>query len=158
MTPKAIQYAACGLPAGHANKTWDDCEISQPEKDRLNGAFKTPVDSVVFIQGTSAPIINQLMDQKMKVRGIDLIKRLQNPFEEPNNPEAEVILLYNAERYTGKPEIAISVFKNILNYYKGKGILILVESSESSNFVRDSYGTQIVNKLKIPHTKDVKWL
>lgn len=158
MDALAIVFGQYGLPKGHCNKSWDDCDLREPEKERLQTAFSNPISSVVFVQGTTAPIINQLIQQKSKVRGIDLLKRLQNPFQEYDNPDGDVILVYNAERYTGKPEIAISLFKNILNYYRGKDVLVLIESSQSYNFLRDSYGLDCSNKIKVPILKETKWL
>lgn len=151
-------YAVYGLPPQYAKITWESLEVNKDDEERIKNAFKNPISSVVFIQGVSAPIIQQLLEQKLRVRGIDLGKRQNAAFEEHNNPDADVVLVYNVNKYSGKPEISINLLNSIIQYYRSKNVLVIVESQESSIFMRDNYSFSTNNKLKLLQKQEVKWL
>lgn len=151
-------YAVYGLPPAYTNLQWEDLDVTPEEVTRLSTAFSTPINSTVFIQGIAAPIIRQLIEQKAKVRGIDFSKRQLNAFEEHNNPDAEVILIWNVNKYSGKTEVSMNLLENLVTYYRSKGALVLVQSNESSIFMRDNYGFTTANKVKLIKKQDPKWL
>lgn len=159
MTHNPTVYAVYGLPPAYSlQNPWDTLDVSKEEQQRITEAFKSPISSTVFVQGSAAPIIQQLLAQKVKVRGIDFSKRQMNAFEEHNNPEAEVILIWNVNKYSGKSEVSINLLDNLISFYRSKNALVIVQSSESFTFMRDNYGFSTVNKLKFLPKPDTKWL
>jgi hypothetical protein len=151
-------FAVYGLPPAYANGGWEGIDVSQDEIDRYKTAFSSPISSTVFVQGSCAPIIQQLLEQGSKVRGIDLSKRQNAAFEDHNNPDADVILIWNVNKYSGRPEVSINLLNNLINYYRTKSALVIVQSPESSIFMRDNYGFQTPNKIKLLPKAEVKWL
>lgn len=151
-------YAVYGLPAAYANETWDNIEVIPETKQRYIEAFKNPIKSTIFVQGSCAPIIQQLLEQGLKVRGIDLAKRQNAAFEDHNNPDAEVILVWNVTKYSGKAEISMNLLNNLIQYYRGKDALVIIQSPESHIFMRDNYGFTTSNTLKLLPKPEVKWL
>lgn len=151
-------YAVYGLPPAYAKDTWDVIDISKEDIDRYTTAFKSPINSTVFVQGNCAPIIQQLLEQGLKVRGIDMTKRQNAAFEDHNNPEADVILIWNVNKYSGRPEVSINLLNNLIQYYRAKNAMVLIQSTESVIFMRDNYGFSTQNKLKLLPKPEVKWL
>lgn len=152
-------YAVYGLPPAYSSPNpWDSLDVSKEEQERITEAFKSPITSTIFIQGSAAPIVQQLITQKVKVRGIDFSKRQLNAFEEHNNPEADTIVIWNVNKYSGKAEVSINMLDNLISFYRSNGAMVIVQSSESSTFVRDNYGFTSVNKLKFLPKQDIKWL
>lgn len=152
-------YAVYGLPPAYSRENpWDSLDVSKEEQERITEAFKEPINSTIFVQGSASPIIQQLVAQKAKVRGIDFSKRQLNAFDEHNNPEADVILIWNVNKYSGKAEVSINMLDNLISFYRSKNAMVIVQSSESSTFMRDSYGFTSVNKLKFLPKQEVKWL
>lgn len=159
MTHNPTVYAVYGLPPAYSlSNPWDTLDVSKEEQSRITEAFKNPINSTVFVQGSAAPIVQQLLNQKVKVRGIDFSKRQMNAFEEHNNPEAEAILIWNVNKYSGKAEVSVNLLDNLISYYRSKNALVLVQSLESFVFMRDNYGFTALNKLKFLPKPDVKWL
>lgn len=158
MTHNETVYAVYGLPATYAKGSWTDLDISQEEATRYSNAFKNPVQSTVFIQGNCAPIIQQLLEQGLKVRGIDMAKRQNAAFEDHNNPDADVILIWNVNKYSGRAEVSINLLNNLINYYRNKNAIVLIQSPESNIFMRDNYGFSPTNKLKLLPKPEVKWI
>lgn len=152
-------YAVYGLPPAYSlANPWDNLDVSPEEQLRITEAFKSPINSTIFIQGSAAPIVQQLINQNMKVRGIDFSKRQMNAFEEHNNPEADVIVIWNVNKYSGKAEVSINMLDNLVSFYRSKNAMVIVQSSESFVFMRDNYGFSTLNKLKFLPKPDVKWL
>lgn len=151
-------YAVYGLPAAYAKGSWDTLEVSTEESKRYQEAFKNPINSTIFVQGSCAPVIQQLLEQGKKVRGIDFSKRQNAAFEEHNNPDAEVILIWNINKYSGKAEVSMNLLSNLIQYYRGRNALVILQSEESSIFLRDNYGIATNNKLKLLTKAEPKWL
>ena len=151
-------YAIYGLPPAYAEASWENIEVSPEEKTRLTEAFKSPISSTIFVQGSCGAIIQQLIEQKSKVRGIDFSKRQLNAFEEHDNPDAEVILIWGVSRYSGKAEVSQNLLLNLVEYYRSKNVMVIVQSNESSIFMRDNYGFVTANKLKLLPKAEVKWI
>ena len=151
-------YAIYGLPPSYAEASWDNLEVSQDECTRLTNAFKSPIPSTIFVQGNCAPLVQQLIEQKVKVRGIDFTKRQMAAFEDHDNPDAEVVLIWGVNRYSGKAEVSQNLLLNLIEYYRSKNVMVIVQSSESSIFLRDNYGFTTNNKLKLLLKAEVKWI
>lgn len=151
-------YAIYGIPSHYAATTWDDIQIPEPEKVRLSTAFQTPIPSVVFIQGTAAPIINQLYENGMTISGISMAERLANPFDSVTLRNTKVLLIHSIGRYTGKFEIANSVISQLIQQAKTKNMLVLLQSEEPWTFLRDSYGIVAKNKIKLLVDQEPQWV
>lgn len=151
-------YAVYGLPAAYAQGSWDTLDVPPEEAKRYQEAFKNPINSTVFVQGNCAPIVQQLLEQGKKVRGIDFSKRQNAAFEDHNNPDAEVILIWNVNKYSGKAEVSMNLLSNLIQYYRTKEVLVILQSEESSVFLRDNYGFTTNNKLKLLPKPEPKWL
>lgn len=151
-------YSVYGIPPHYAQITWDNVNIPEPEKDRINKALDNIHPSVVFVQGTAAPLVNKLVTIGKIVRGIDIAKRLSNPFDEHYNPKADVILVHNVGKYTGKYEIANVLLQGIINHYTALGALIIIQSEETFSYLNDNWGIKVVNKLKLPIIAPKAWI
>jgi hypothetical protein len=151
-------YAVYGLPPAYAKGSWEALDVTQDEVKRYTEIFKQPVSSTVFVQGSCAPIIQQLLEQGTKVRGIDFSKRQNAAFEDHNNPDAEVVLIWNVNKYSGKAEVSMNLLSNLISAYRGKDVLVLVQSNESATFMRDNYGFVTPNKLRLPLKVEPKWI
>lgn len=151
-------YAVYGLPPAYANGTWESLDVSPENTARYKEAFKNPINSTVFVQGTLAPIIQQLLEQGLKVRGVDFTKRQNAAFEDHNNPDAEVVLIWNVNKYSGKAEVSMNLLQNLIQYYRGRNALVIVQSEESAVFMRDNYGFITNNKIKLLPKPEEKWL
>lgn len=151
--------AVYGIPPVYADISWDSLELSKAEVERISSAFENPhMGSTVFIQGTAAPIVIQLIKQGYTVAGINLMERNLDAFGEHNNPKAQVILIHSIEKYTGKYEIASNMLSNLIKHYEGHNSLILLQSQETWTFLRDNYGINVINKLKLVQKKATAWV
>lgn len=145
------KYRVYGLPASYVNKTWEDTATPKSEVTRLTTIFDgdLPSGSVLFINGSAAPIINQLLNNGKAVRGIDLSERLAQPFEVYNNPKADVVLVYAVENPVGNAKITKKMLDDVISFYKANGALIIISSTDTSAVFEGNYGVKLVNKLII---------
>lgn len=151
-------YAVYGIPPTYVGITWDDIEIPKPEKDRYINAFENPIPSTIIVQGTAAPIINQLVSKGYSVSGLNLATLLANPFDLPTVMGTDILLIHSIGKYTGKYEIANTVLTQILQQAKSKCKFIILQSEEPWTFIRDNYGVSSQNKIKLPIAAEPKWL
>lgn len=155
-----VLYYIQGLPLSAVGKTWDDVALAKPEADRLSGMFANIPSNVriIYVQGSAAPIINQLYEQKAKIRGIDAGIWFEDPFSPHDYPDGEVIVLYDFDDPISVPKVTVPIIKGIISYYGGKSIPIIIESKETAAAFEANYGVKITNKIKIPELAEPKWL
>jgi hypothetical protein len=145
------RYRVYGIPASYVNKTWESTATPKSEITRLTTVFDgdLPSGSVLFVNGSAAPIVNQLLSKGKTVRGIDMSERLALPFDIYNNPKADVVLLYGLEFPTGNQKVIQRVFFDVINFYKASNSLIIISSTDTSAVFEGNYGIKLVNKLII---------
>lgn len=151
-------YAIYGIPVVYAIQSWDNIDLPEHEKMRIDNAFDSPIPSVVFVQGSAAPIINKLILSGKSVYGININDRLNDAFGEHNNSKADIVLVHSIGSYTGKFDIASNLLNSIINHYKNNNTLVILQSENSWTFLRDNYGVNVVNKIKLPLEKEKAWI
>lgn len=154
------KYKVYGLPGNYINKSWADTAMPASEIKRLTEIFANdlPSGSVLFVHGSAAPIINQLMNKGLNVRGIDITDRLSQPFESYNNPNCDVVLITGVENPVGNPKITKKTLDDVIIHYKAYGALIVISSSDTSAVVEGNYGIKFVNKLIIKYPAEKSFL
>lgn len=155
----AIKLKVYDLPTSYIGKEWANIPLPQPEKDRLSNIFKGALPTAtLFVQGTAAPIVNQLFEANTKVRGIDLSYRLADPFALHINPKADVLVVYNVDNPVGNAKVVKKVMEDIINYARQTSSLVIIESNATSSEFEGNYGIKLVNKIKIPDVQEVKFV
>jgi hypothetical protein len=117
-----------------------------------------PSGSVLFVNGSAAPVVNQLLSKGKTVRGIDMSERLALPFDIYNNPKADVALLYGLENPVGNNKVTKKVFDDVVNFYKASGALIIISSTDTSAVFEGNYSIKLVNKLIIKENAEKSFL
>lgn len=160
MDLELIRYKQYGLPVNIVRQSWDKVNIPKPEATRLQELFNDipAAARLIFIEGTAGPIVDQLIRNGKKVRGIDLSERFDAPFVEHNNPQCEVLLLYGMDNTVSVPKITIPMLNSIIDIYKNLGTLVIIQSNNTATAFSSAFGTKIVNKLKIQEAPEPKWL
>lgn len=160
MNKYAVMYKMYGIPLNYASITWGDVDMVKPEAERLQNIFanELPSSSVLYVQGTAAPIIRQLVDRGVKVRGVDISTRLQSPFETYDNPLCNVALVYGVENPVGNGKISKKIIDDVIAFYKGIGAVTILVSKDTVTVFEANYGLKLVNKLKIPEKQEVKFV
>jgi len=160
---KALQlrYRLYGLSADWFDCTFDNTGLAQPEADRLKNAFSSiRRGSVVYIEGSAGPVVNQYIDIGLTVRGVDASLYISDPFdkvEKKGLPEnADVVVLYNIYEGTTQVPLMQKVLKKLVNSFGGGTMVILCGDIPCRAFSRDYF--QVQNSCSIPKKKEEKWL
>lgn len=160
MNLEVIRFKQYGLPINMISQTWEHTGLAKPEATRLENLFNNipAAAKLIFVQGTAGPIVNQLLSVGHKVRGIDMGVRFNTPFEEANNPQCDIVVIYNLDNTVSVPKITVPMIKGLVEYYRHSGTLVIIQSHETVTIFEANYGIKVVNKLKIPEAQEVKWL
>lgn len=157
---KKILYFALGLPLSAVGKTWEDTGLPQPEAERFEEMFKNIPNNVkvIHVQGTAAPIINQLWASGTKIRGIDMATWFEAPFEPHDYPTAEIIVIWDVDDTISSPKVTVPIVKGAVTHYSNIGVPVIIESKDTPAKFESNYGIKLVNKIKIPEIPEIKWL
>jgi len=148
------------LPISYAEITFEDTELTAKRKKDLPELIeKAPVRGILYVQGTAAPIVNQLLTKGKAVRGIDFTERSSSAFEQHQNPECAIVVIYNlGAEITVNYHVPQKVINNILKHYSTRDTLIIVETDLSKNDLLNRYDINAVNYIKIPRKTEERWI
>lgn len=158
---KALQlrFKLYGFPADWFNITFNDTGLAQPEAERLKNLFsKVRSNSVCYVQGTAAPIVNQFIESGVVVRGVDASIYIADPFDKDEKkgiPDAEVIVFYNCTDGTTQINLVQKVIKKLVNSSTG-AMVILVGDITGRAFAKDYF--HVANHCIIQPKAEEKWL
>lgn len=157
---QAVVYPLYGLPSYYAGLTFAHTGLSKAQQERFTKSIENaPPTGVLAIRGMAAPVVNLLLEQKRKVRGIDFTVRSQNAFEEHQNPAAEVIVIYNVGvEITGNSNISKKILRSLIQYYKERQTLVIIESTLGKSDFRLQYDIDIANFITIPEAAEAQWI
>ena len=159
---KQTQYRTYGLPAHYAGLTYDDAAGSNALLDRIHRIVENaPMRGSVLVNDFAAPIIDQFIKQKRRVRGIDFAKLMENPFNrdgEHFKPQADVVVLYNIGLEASvNSTVPSQLIKGIINYYKKYNTLLILEAPYSPMQFQEKYDHRPLNSIKLQESTEEVW-
>lgn len=158
----SLLLKAYSLPASFDSVDYAATGLSKPRQGILHKKVaEAPMSGSLFVQGTAAPVINQLLDMGRKTRGIDFVDYVRNTFSDESLSllEADVVLLYGVgNELSTNTNFSGKVLRHIITHYKKRGTLLVVESPLTASNVMTSYDVTFTNKTVIPETAEASWI
>ena len=149
-----------GLPVSYAGKGYHDTGLVKTKIETLpDKVANAPNNGTLTIQGTAAPVINQLLDLGKKVRGVDFIQLSATAFEQHDLPVTPVVLLYNVGiEVSTNFRISGQVLRKVIKFYSEKRTLLILESDLTKTELLSRYDFRVTNFIKIPPKEEEIWL
>lgn len=155
-----LRFKLYGFPSDWFGITFNDTGLSVPEAQRLAEAFKVHrKGAVCYVHGSSAPIVNQYINQGLTVRGVDASLYISDPFdkeEKKSMPLADVVVLYNIYESTTQINLVQKVIKKLVNSFSSDTMIILNGDINVRAFSKDYY--HVNNSCTLPKKVEEKWL
>ena len=148
------------LPTHYAGVDYKDTTLTAVKqeyiKEKINNA---PKSGMLVVQGNAAPIVRQLIKNGRKVRGANFVNMVGNIFEKPQLPKADVIVILGVgDEVTTNNKLPAQFMQNMLKTLKGRGGLVIIESSKTKKQFEDTYGVVVSNFFKIEDKKEDTWV
>ena len=149
-----------GLPAGYFGISYKDMDMSATRQDAITKKIKNaPNDGTLTVQGTAAPIVNQLLTQGRKIRGISFTERSSTAFETHQNPTADVVVLYDVGAEVSlNGKVSGMVLANIVKYYSSRKTLLIIETDMTKTALLSRYDFNTTNFIKIIKKEKENWI
>jgi len=157
---KSTMLGIYGLPVTYAGKTYNDTGLAKIKIETLPKMIgNAPSTGTLTIQGTAAPIVNQLISDKRKVRGVNFISLSATAFEDHSLPVANVVVLYNVGvEVSTNFKISGQVFRKVLKFYANKQTLLIIETDLGKTDLLSRYDFRTTNYIKIPPKQEEIWV
>jgi len=155
-----LKYTHFGIPVTYIGVTYKDLDVSSIKAKHLEGKMKqAPPQGLLVIQGSAAPVINQLHKQGRSMRGIDFIVRAGEAFEPHEEPKADVILIYNVgAEVSMKSIISGKVLNALLKHYASRRTLVVLETHLTKSELRHNYDINVSNYVTLNRKPDEVWV
>lgn len=149
-----------GLPVSYVNVEYKDTGLAKVKVESIPASIsRAPNKGTLTIQGTAAPIVNQLLNDKRKVRGIDFITLSATAFEDHALPLADVVVLYNlGTEVSTNFKVSSQVFRKVVKNYSEKPTLLIIETDLTKMELLSRYDFRVTNFLKIPPKEEEIWI
>lgn len=149
-----------GLPVSYAGKDYSDTGLAQIKIETLPKTIaNAPSTGTLTIQGTAAPVINQLITDGRKVRGVNFVTLSATAFEDHILPVASVVLLHNVgTEVSTNFKISGQVFRKVLKFYADKQTLLVIETDLGKTDLLSRYDFRTTNYIKIPKQQEDIWV
>ncbi len=149
-----------GLPITYAGKSYSDTGLAKIKIETLPKTISNaPSTGTLTIQGTAAPVVNQLIADGRKVRGVNFISLSATAFEDHNLPISSVVVLYNVGvEVSTNFKISGQVFRKVLKFYAGKQTLLIIETDLGKTDLLSRYDFRTTNYIKIPQQQEEIWV
>ncbi len=149
-----------GLPVSYANKGYCDTGLAKIKVEDLpKKVANAPNSGTLTLQGTAAPVVNQLLLAGRKVRGVDFIKLSATAFEEHPLPVTSVVVLYNVGvEVSTNFKISGQVLRKVIKFYSEKQTLLIIETDLAKTELLSRYDFRTTNFIKIPPKEEEIWV
>ena len=156
---KKTLYTIYNLPIVYAEIGYEDTALIKVKQEHIEELIpKAPYSGTLTIQGTAAPVVNQLMEQR-SVRGIDFNVRSEDPWGTHQNPSADVVVLYNVgSEVAMKGTVGGLVLANIVKYYSNRRTLLVIETNMNKMELLHRYDFKATNFIKIEKKPEDVWI
>lgn len=162
--PLSSIYSAFHLPKRYATETYEDTELPKTQIPILTKKiYAAPKAGTLLVSGTAGPIINQLWEMGRKSYGIPFTEYYSDQFKEektqlPSN-KVDVVVIYGIGNEQGKnPEFSTRLLTSLLDFYKSRDILVILETPMSKTDFQTRYQLDITTTLKLQLKKEQAWL
>lgn len=153
-------YGLYELPPSYHGAVYENTAlIKVKQEDIYNKVANAPQKGLLVIQGNAGPVINQLLEAKRKVRGIDFLPRCADAFGTFDNPLANVVLIYNVgSEISVSSKVTALILKNILKSYANSSTLVILETHLTKSELQNNYHIDVVNFIKIQNKEESAWI
>ena len=153
-------YRIYGLPVSYQNVRYSDTVLSKiKQQDIMDKIARAPNRGLLAIQGTAAPVVNQLLEANRKTRGIDFIEVSATAFENHLFPLASVVVLYNVgSEVSTNFNISGQVLRKIIKFYNENNTLLIIETDLAKSELLRRYDVNIVNFIKLQPKPEEAWI
>jgi hypothetical protein len=153
-------YKVYNLPDSYFGIGYKDTKLSAARQEVIAGKIENvPSKGTLVIQGTAAPVVNQLLTTDKKIRGICFTERSQSAFETYQNPAANIIVLYDVGmEVTLNSKVSGMVLNSILKHYSGRNTLVIIETHLTKTELLSKYDLNVVNFIKIELKAQEAWI
>ena len=148
------------LPKTYKNITYKDTGLVKVKQEDIQDKIsRAPLKGTLTITGIAAPVVNQLIDSGLKVRGINFLDRSSTAFEQHENPHANIVVLYNVGNEVSlNSKVSGMVLRNIIKHYESKNTLLIIETDLSKGDLLSRYDFRVTNYIRIPKVDEAVWI
>jgi len=161
--PVSSIYRVLHLPVRYTEEPYEQTTLIQSKiQDIQKKIYNAPSSGTLLISGTAGPIVNQLYEMGRKCYGISFVNfyndKLSN--EDTMLPgKVAVAVIYGVGNEPAKnSEYGSKLLGSILDYYKNKEVLVIVETPLTTSDFLVKYGIEFSNKLNIRLKKEEAWV
>lgn len=152
--------AIYGLPPSYASVTYKDTGLVQVRQEQLEAKVsKAPNSGSLTVTGTAAPLATQLIKEGRTVRGINFLDRSSTAFDIHQNPQANIVVLYNVGvEVSLNSKVSGMVLNSIVQHYSERPTLLIIETKLSGKELLQRYDFRITNHVSIPKKDEDIWI
>jgi len=155
-------YTAKQIPLRYVNETLEATTMAKTQMKILDEKlYRAPSSGVLLITGTAGPIVNHLWQQGRKVVGMSFVEYFDGRFsDEKLVPlKADVVVLHGVgSEADGKKEFSSTLLTGIMDIYKNRETLLIIETHMTPTTFAVTYGRTITNAKTVTLHEEEKWI
>ena len=155
-------YGAKQLPLRYVQETFEGTTMAKTQIKILDEKlYRAPKSGILLITGTAGPIVNHLWQQGRRVVGMSFVEYFDGRFSDDRLVplKADVVVLHGVgNEADGKKSFSTVLLTGIMDIYKNRETLLIIETHLSPTTFAVAYGVTIPNTKNIQMREAELWI